>query len=1023
MRTSNALIPIALILACLVGFHLLAATPGQAGPPGQKYLSEDEAERILKKPLVNADRKEGIHAGNKVRTRFTNFGSIGRYPPRIEWPAYSGHEYGYEFGPIVATEFIRIDSTTGEPDTVHCSIEGILDGGDDDLEPLPGYFAELPNESPAMSDDPTTWPPEWEAWPGQFGEGVITADQESYFVMSDQANNAGEGGGNSAGIYDYYPETDTLQGLAIEISSRGYQWASAIAEDIIFFVYEIRNIGTKTLDKVVAGYFVDLDVGGYPDFADDGVNFDKERNLVYSWDTDNTSPNFTGDVGWIGFKYLESPYNDYDGIDNDGDGLIDESQYNGIDDDGDWQATDEEAQTDPGDLDQMSDDVGADGIPETGDEGEGDGLPTLGEPDFETRDIDESDQLLLTSMTSYNYNSPYYAGNDSTGWIALTPGSFSDTFPVGDNVFFFGSGYFSLAPGESQPMSIAIIVGADSVDLWKNAEVAQKIYSSGYQSTKAPFTPNVTAVAGDGTVTLYWDDIAEKSVDPLLGLDFEGYTVYRSTDRGATWGNPITDNRGVQVYWEPIAQFDKVNGIKGTHPLDNQGLPATDPNSSGVHFYMGDDTGLAHSWTDENVTNGIKYYYAVCSYDKGSAEDFVSPVECAKAIRDPDRITEPNVLSAVPNAKPLGYVDPEILDFTHSGNADAAFSLQILDPAEITGHSYRINFDTTQAAWTTFSVYDQDENASIIENNASLEGQEIIFDGLDLTIDEVDSIAVVDSLLTWTVGDCNYSLSAQLFPQGGIRNPADLEVRFFDSVADTSQIISPQPVKFQVWDVSNDLQMGFIFYDKDGSNDPDSYVTSGDDVLPIVYDGSIPKGTWTITFTAPPDSIITDTIWVDTDSFTVGPVDTIETAIHPQAGDVAFIEISEPLTPDDQITFSTQEPSTDDASEDLLDRIKVVPNPYVSAAKWETLPPDIPPGHGRGERRIDFIHLPRQCTIRIYTIYGDLVQTIEHEDDLYDGSESWNLLSRDDMDVAYGVYIYHIESPVGEKIGKFAIIK
>jgi len=466
-----------------------------------------------------------------------------------------------------------------------------------------------------------------------------------------------------------------------------------------------------------------------------------------------------------------------------------------------------------------------------------------------------------------------------------------------------------------------------------------------------------------------------------------------------------------------------VNGIKGTHPLDNQGLPATDPNSSGVHFYMGDDTGLAHSWTDENVTNGIKYYYAVCSYDKGSAEDFVSPVECAKAIRDPDRITEPNVLSAVPNAKPLGYVDPEILDFTHSGNADAAFSLQILDPAEITGHSYRINFDTTQAAWTTFSVYDQDENASIIENNASLEGQEIIFDGLDLTIDEVDSIAVVDSLLTWTVGDCNYSLSAQLFPQGGIRNPADLEVRFFDSVADTSQIISPQPVKFQVWDVSNDLQMGFIFYDKDGSNDPDSYVTSGDDVLPIVYDGSIPKGTWTITFTAPPDSIITDTIWVDTDSFTVGPVDTIETAIHPQAGDVAFIEISEPLTPDDQITFSTQEPSTDDASEDLLDRIKVVPNPYVSAAKWETLPPDIPPGHGRGERRIDFIHLPRQCTIRIYTIYGDLVQTIEHEDDLYDGSESWNLLSRDDMDVAYGVYIYHIESPVGEKIGKFAIIK
>jgi len=419
---------------------------------------------------VNPDRKAGIHDGNSIRTRFTNFGSIGRYPPRIEWPAYSGHEYGYELGPIIAAEFIR------DSETIHCTIEGILDGGDDDLEPYPGYFASLPNESPAMSDDPSTWPLEWTEWPGQFGPGVITADQESYFVMSDQPSNAGPGGGNSDPMYDYYPETDTLQGLAIEISSRGYQWAAAIAEDMIFFVYKIKNIGYKTLDKVVAGYFVDLDVGGYPDFHDDGVDFDWANNLVYSWDTDNHSPNWTGDVGWVGFKYLESPYNDDDGIDNDGDGMVDESQSDGLDNDGDWDLTDEEAQQDPNDWDQLSDDVGADGIPETNDEGEGDSWPTLGEPDFEIRDLDENDQLGLTSMMSYDYNSPYYAGNDPAVWIALTPGSFSQTFPIGDNVFFFGSGYFSLEPGQSQPMSIAIVVGADSIDLWQNAEVAQTIY-------------------------------------------------------------------------------------------------------------------------------------------------------------------------------------------------------------------------------------------------------------------------------------------------------------------------------------------------------------------------------------------------------------------------------------------------------------------------------------------------------------------------------------------------------------------
>jgi len=33
-------------------------------------------------------------------------------------------------------------------------------------------------------------------------------------------------------------------------------------------------------------------------------------------------------------------------------------------------------------------------------------------------------------------------------------------------------------------------------------------------------------------------------------------------------------------------------------------------------------------------------------------------------------------------------------------------------------------------------------------------------------------------------------------------------------------------------------------------------------------------------------------------------------------------------------------------------------------------------------------------------------------------------LTRDNLSVAYGIYIYHIDAPgVGEKVGKFAIIK
>jgi hypothetical protein len=41
-----------------------------------------------------------------------------------------------------------------------------------------------------------------------------------------------------------------------------------------------------------------------------------------------------------------------------------------------------------------------------------------------------------------------------------------------------------------------------------------------------------------------------------------------------------------------------------------------------------------------------------------------------------------------------------------------------------------------------------------------------------------------------------------------------------------------------------------------------------------------------------------------------------------------------------------------------------------------------------------------------------------------DGSAEWNLLTRDNLSAAYGVYIYHVDAPdIGETVGKFAIIK
>ena len=106
-----------------------------------------------------------------------------------------------------------------------------------------------------------------------------------------------------------------------------------------------------------------------------------------------------------------------------------------------------------------------------------------------------------------------------------------------------------------------------------------------------------------------------------------------------------------------------------------------------------------------------------------------------------------------------------------------------------------------------------------------------------------------------------------------------------------------------------------------------------------------------------------------------------------------------------------------------MDKIRVVPNPYVVSNSWEPLNPY---ANGRGPRELHFTHLPAECTIRIFNVRGQLVSKIEHNnsDNSADGTHVWNMLSKDEMEISYGIYIYHVDAgEIGQKIGKFAIIK
>jgi len=116
-----------------------------------------------------------------------------------------------------------------------------------------------------------------------------------------------------------------------------------------------------------------------------------------------------------------------------------------------------------------------------------------------------------------------------------------------------------------------------------------------------------------------------------------------------------------------------------------------------------------------------------------------------------------------------------------------------------------------------------------------------------------------------------------------------------------------------------------------------------------------------------------------------------------------------------------------------LKNIYVVPNPYrgdedyTQGIRWE----GDPLRWTEDQRKIQFVNLPPKCTIRIFTLAGNLVAVLEH-DNPDSGTEDWNLQSahypKSSLEdprrtIAPGIYLFSVESVQGTFVGKFVVIK
>ena len=1031
-------------------------------------------------------RRTGIHDGNLVYTRYANYGNLGsRFePPKMEWPKGSGTWYGFEFIMMAGAEVIDAQNNITRIVSENYTNPGSFDISPDGShtygwEPLAGYFnpgAANELEYPAMSHLISTWPASWPhdypgepgsrdgMWNGEFGS-FTRADQESYYVMDDRNNDE----------FEYYPFVGSAQdsadyptgfrGLGLEVGVRGYQWVNVQAEDILIVRYDIKNTSDKDLARVVFGMYVDPAVGGEGDSVDDFADFEQVDDIVYMWDRDGIDNRGRPGVGYFGFAFLESPGDPLDDVDSDQNGITDERQDNprgdlitgqeaiaahaaanydvpdfenffgpmvlrpayqrGVwwtgDEDMDWVAFEDvnaNGERDPGEL--ILDDTGSDGLgPE--DEGypgpdsdgtEDNGMPDHGEPNFGETDNDESDQI---GLTSFQLRPAGNVSDDARTWREMEPGRFGGEIP--SNVaFIYGSGYFELPREETRKFAIANLFGRDFDDILRNKRTMQRIYDADYSFARPPNKPKLTVVPGDRKATLMWDNRAEFSRDPIYGRDFEGYLIYRSTDPSFNTIKTISDAFGNPTLWKPVAQFDLDNGLQGPHPIQI--------GESGAVVNVGSDTGLRYFYVDEGLDNGRMYYYAVVSYDKGYDTDFfqrglsendhltpIAPTESAKIIQTDlvGNVTflDQNTGAVVPNAASAGFVSGDIEgDVQHVGPGTGDIEIEIVVPDSIRQEAeYAITFtDTTRSLLTKGIRIEELTSGRVLYEAAEFDSLDLVTrvrEGMRFNIyTPSEAVPIVHG---WTESETNVRAAVDLVTSGrSVALPEDLEIRVKEPGVDTSFVQfdfeTGTPVNFEVWSTTTDQQLEFLFEEE---GQPDGLLGAGD-VITTVFDMSGFRFNlgWRFTFDAPQG----------------------EDTVMPANGDVYALSVSKPFSSLDRVTFTTRASGFDPVRAVAeLEDIYVVPDPYVVNASWEQ---PLFNQTGRGERRIDFVNLPPECTIHIFNTAGKLVQTIHHDSSLEDGTESWDLVSKDGLTVSFGVYIYHVEAPgIGEMLGKFTLIK
>ncbi|MFT5368271.1 MAG: hypothetical protein ACI8V2_003235 [Candidatus Latescibacterota bacterium] len=282
-----------------------------------------------------------------------------------------------------------------------------------------------------------------------------------------------------------------------------------------------------------------------------------------------------------------------------------------------------------------------------------------------------------------------------TGW--------NDENPA-DRRLMLSSGPFTFAPGDTQEVVCAVIMGQGQDRLTSITATrffdtfAQSAFDANFELPTPPPAPKVTITAlgdraGNGKVALTWGTDSE--VASGGDYTFEGYNVYQGESVAGPWRRISTYDlvNGSAIIFD--SEFDSGSGVVINKPVQFGG-------DSGIRHYieLNDDKVLGG-----RLVTGKTYYYAVTAY---SLNEGKSPktLETALNVLNDGR-TQPIAFSdevelapgILPRSSTAGssfsQVSVDSIVQHSSGTSDGLVAVQVVDPGLVTGANYEVRFGDT----------------------------------------------------------------------------------------------------------------------------------------------------------------------------------------------------------------------------------------------------------------------------------------------------------------------------------------